>query len=106
MMVMMFTTPTSPLLPLRISCSSGGGKVNWCPTSDLDVAFQGSWFEFDSGNSPFGVLCLRLWSLPSHLDPGEGGGVDPGGGTTRDEDLPVEQLDNPIKTDFGSLDYH
>ena len=52
------------------------------------------------GNGPIGVL----WSLPSHLDPGEGGGVDPGGGTTREEDLAGE-LDNAVKSDFGSLNY-
>ena len=102
MMAMMFLTPTSPLLPLRISCSSGAGKVNWCPTSDLEVAFQGSCLGFDFGNGPFGVL----WSHPSHLDPGEGGGVDPGGGTTRDEDLVVEQLDRAMKSNFGSLNYY
>ena len=56
--------------------------------------------SFDFGNVPFGVL----WSLPSHLDPGEGGGVDPGGGTTREEDLAGE-LDNAVKSDFGSLNY-
>ena len=102
MMAMMFLTPTSPLLPLRISCSSGAGKVNWCPTSDLDTwQFKGHGLSFGFGNGSFGIF----WSLPSHLDPGEGGGVDPGGGTTRDEDLPVDQLNNAIKSDFGWLNY-
>ena len=62
--------------------------------------FKGHGLGFDFGNGPFGIL----WSLPSHLDPGEGGGVDPGGGTTREEDLAGE-LDNAVKSDFGSLNY-
>ena len=44
------------------------------------------------------VDCWKHQRFPKHLDPGEGGGVDPGGGTTRDEDLNVFRILTKVRS--------